>query len=159
MIKPKQSSRRGNALILAASLLVLLVIVATTFVSRTQTARKTATAVQRSSANESSINLTAAFLSKTVSDALFVRLIDAHYDPIEGDDDLLTFSIPRTNWNNYASKGISTPFGTSLQPRGMVQPLPSEIESGGAEGPRLLRLAVPRFNPGLREVSDSNQHH
>ena len=40
MIKPKQSSRRGNALILAASLLVLLVIVAATFVSRTQTARR-----------------------------------------------------------------------------------------------------------------------
>ena len=44
------SRRRGNAIVLAASILVLLVIIATTFVSRTQTARRTASAVQRDAA-------------------------------------------------------------------------------------------------------------
>ena len=102
--------RRGNAIVLAASILVLLVIVATTFVSRTQTARKTASAVQRSSAANTSFDVTSLFLAQTVSDALFVRLIDAHYDPILGEDSDLTFNLPRADWSSqFSSQGVAAP--------------------------------------------------
>ena len=70
---PAQTSRRGNALVLAASVLVLLVIIATTFVSRTQTARKTASAVRKEAERQDRVDGVGEDIAQTVSDALFVR--------------------------------------------------------------------------------------
>ena len=91
---------------------------------------------------------------QTVSDALFVRLIDAHYDPILGDDSDLTFNLPRADWSNqFSSQGVAAP--AVLRPRGIVRPLPTEVETG--DGPFISRLAVPSLNSGLDEIANPNR--
>ena len=157
MMPYSTTRRRGNAIVLAASILVLLVIIATTFVSRTQTARRTASAVQRDAASETSFDGIADSLSTLVSDALFVRLIDAHYDPFAGDNPQNTFAIPRTSWSSRDPETGST-LGQQVIPevRGVVSQLPTEIATGG-QGPPMSRLGIPSENPGLREVSDPNR--
>ena len=158
------SRRRGNAIVLAASILVLLVIIATTFISRTQTARRTASAVQRDAAAESSFDGISESIATVVSDALFVRLIDAHYDPLEVEDrPEATFAVPRRDWTRTAlsndpqvQDGLA-PLSQQVIPevRGVIRPLPTELQSGS--GPALPRLAIPSLNQGLRELSDSNR--
>ena len=101
------SSRRGNALVLAASVLVLLVIIATTFVSRTQTSRATASAVRKEAERQDSVDGVGEDIAQLVANALFVRPVDARYDnfgmqglvhplpgeAIEDDQDGLGFSF------------------------------------------------------------------
>ena len=77
---PAQTSRRGNALVLAASVLVLLVIIATTFVSRTQTGRATAAAVRKEAERQDSVDGVGEDIAQLVANALFVRPVDARYD-------------------------------------------------------------------------------
>ena len=74
---PAQTSRRGNALVLAASVLVLLVIIATTFVSRTQTGRATAAAVRKEAERQDSVDGVGEDIAQLVANALFVRPVDA----------------------------------------------------------------------------------
>ncbi|RZO53414.1 MAG: hypothetical protein EVA77_06645, partial [Phycisphaeraceae bacterium] len=109
---PAQTSRRGNALVLAASVLVLLVIIATTFVSRTQTGRATAAAVRKEAERQDSVDGVGEDIAQLVANALFVRPVDARYDStgvqglvnalpgetIEDDADGLnfSFSLPST---------------------------------------------------------------
>ena len=76
---PAQSSRRGNALVLAASVLVLLVIIATTFISRTQTGRATAAAVRKEAERQDSVDGVGEDIAQLVANALFVRPVDAYY--------------------------------------------------------------------------------
>lgn len=75
-----ESSRRGNAIVLAASVLVLLVIIATTFVSRTQTGRSTASAIRKEAERQDSVDGLGKEMAKLVANALFVRPVDARYD-------------------------------------------------------------------------------
>ena len=74
------SSRRGNALVLAASVLVLLVIISTTFVSRTQTGRATAAAVRKEAERQDSVDGVGEDIAQLIANALFVRPVDARYD-------------------------------------------------------------------------------
>ncbi len=104
---PAQTRRRGNALVLAASVLVLLVIIATTFVSRTQTGRATAAAVRKEAERQDSVDGVGEDIAQLVANALFVRPVDARYDntgvqglvnalpgeTIEDDADGLNFSL------------------------------------------------------------------
>ena len=75
------SSRRGNALVLAASVLVLLVIIATTFVSRTQTGRTTAAAIRKEAERQDSVDGVGESVAQLIADSLFVRPVDATYIP------------------------------------------------------------------------------
>ena len=69
-------SRRGNALVLVAGVLVLLVIVATAFITSTQGVRKTATAQRRAVNTDSAAEVIADDIAREISESLFVREID-----------------------------------------------------------------------------------
>ena len=66
---PVQTSRRGNALVLAASVLVLLVIIATTFVSRSQSGRATAAAVRKEAERQDSVDGVGEDIAQLVANA------------------------------------------------------------------------------------------
>lgn len=69
-------SRRGNAIILAAAILALLVILATAFIVRTQTSRDTAAAFRQAAVRDSAFETVAQRVASIIGDALFVREID-----------------------------------------------------------------------------------
>ena len=64
-------ARRGNAMVLVAGILVLLVIVATAYITRTQGGRVTAVAVQNSATRDNNARVLGESLAQVVSDALF----------------------------------------------------------------------------------------
>lgn len=68
--------RRGNTIVLVTGILVLLVIIATGYITRTQSGRVTAPAQQRAELHEDAVNILADSLATTVAEALFVRPID-----------------------------------------------------------------------------------
>lgn len=72
----QRGSRRGNALVLVAGVLVLLVIVATAFITSTQGVRKTATAQRRAVNTDSAAEVIADDIAREISESLFVREID-----------------------------------------------------------------------------------
>ncbi|HJO16540.1 MAG TPA: hypothetical protein QF800_06590, partial [Phycisphaerales bacterium] len=69
-------SRRGNALILVAGVLVLLVIMATVFLSRAGTLRALGTAQRQSAFHSDRQESVASEIAQEVADSLFVRPID-----------------------------------------------------------------------------------
>ncbi|MDP7030262.1 MAG: hypothetical protein QF733_08580, partial [Phycisphaerales bacterium] len=68
--------RRGNALILVAGVLVLLVIMATVFLSRTGTLRELGTAQRQGAFHRDRMESAASDIAQEVADSLFVRPID-----------------------------------------------------------------------------------
>ena len=69
-------SRRGNALVLVAGALVLLVIIASAYLSSAQGIRKTSMAQRRAVNVDAAAGVVAEDIAKEISDALFVREID-----------------------------------------------------------------------------------
>lgn len=76
--------RRGNTLVLVAGILVLLVIIATSYLTTTQTQRGTSIAQQASSQRDDNSELIAEKIAAEIRDALFVWPIDVD-DPGLGD--------------------------------------------------------------------------
>ena len=68
--------RRGNALVLVAGALVLLVIIASAYLSSAQGIRKTTMAQRRSVNVDAAAGVVAEDIAKEISEALFVREID-----------------------------------------------------------------------------------
>ncbi|MDP6891334.1 MAG: hypothetical protein QF471_08380, partial [Phycisphaerales bacterium] len=68
--------RRGNALILVAGILVLLVIMATVFLSRTGTLRELGTAERQAAFHRDRRESAANEIAQELADSLFVRPID-----------------------------------------------------------------------------------
>ncbi|MBL9149143.1 MAG: hypothetical protein JNM94_10670 [Phycisphaerae bacterium] len=68
--------RRGNTLVLVTAILVLLVIVAVAFISRTQAGRQVSAAQQASDSNEQRVMTIAEDLAALPADALFARPVD-----------------------------------------------------------------------------------
>ena len=67
---------RANTLVLVTAILVLLVIIATAFLVRSQSGRAQAAAQQKSVAREARVETIAADIAQEVADALFVKRID-----------------------------------------------------------------------------------
>ena len=76
------AARRGNSLILVTALLVLLVIVASAYISRVQGARGTGAATQYMIGRDSIFNVIADDIAKELTEALFARPVDRA--PISG---------------------------------------------------------------------------
>ena len=69
--------RRGNALVLVSAMLVLLVLLATAFLARTQSQRSTASAMQDASGDDRRIDLIKDQLASEIAMHLFVKPIDS----------------------------------------------------------------------------------
>ncbi len=78
MIRVRQSNthRRGNSIVLVSALLVMLVIIATAYVTRTNAGRVTAKAVQTAESRDANADTVAKMLAQIPADALFVRPLD-----------------------------------------------------------------------------------
>ena len=92
----RRGMRRGNAMVLVAGVLVLLVVLAAAYLTRTQTTRYVAKAVQTSAGRDSSANVIAESLAMEISTALFPRPVNRFgRDPITGLNDPLSSNTPR----------------------------------------------------------------
>ena len=74
-VRPR-GARRGNAMILVAGILVLLVVIATAYITRTQGGRTTAIAVQQAETRDTNAKVIAGALAQEVADPLFAWRVD-----------------------------------------------------------------------------------
>ncbi len=75
-LKSLSRARRGSTMILVVSILVLLVILASAFVSRTQAGRATASAQQQTAAQTDRVGPIAHAVTEEIAQALFVKPVD-----------------------------------------------------------------------------------
>jgi len=75
------AARRGNAIVLAAGVLVLLVIIATAYITTTQTGRITGKAVERNAQFSTNADIVAEQIADEIAGALFVRPVDPNSAP------------------------------------------------------------------------------
>lgn len=73
---PRPAARRGNAMILVAGILVLLVVIATAYITRTQAGRLTSTAVQQSATRDNNARIIAGSIAEEIAGALFADPVD-----------------------------------------------------------------------------------
>jgi hypothetical protein len=76
ILKPAAPTRRGNTMVLVVGILVLLAIIATSYLTRTHAGRVTAISQQRASLRDDNNRVVAEFLAREIAEALFVRPID-----------------------------------------------------------------------------------
>ena len=78
---------RGNTLILVVGILVLLVIIATSYITRTHAGRITGLAVQRAERRDDNARLIADMLAQEIAEALFVRPLNFNaLDPLNSNE-------------------------------------------------------------------------
>lgn len=161
-------ARRGNTIVLVTGILVLLVIIATAYVTRTQSARYTAIATTNSNLRDDVNRAIADMLAEEVKIALFVRNtsgtssnawrdlpnpnaarygIDLQFDPATGNL-LFPFNfapyhvVPWTNWPDNALNGGPIAVGSEVfWPKGTGNP------SGGGNTPFQQAVLANEDNP------------
>ncbi|MCH8344488.1 MAG: hypothetical protein IH983_10925 [Planctomycetes bacterium] len=69
----RAAPRRGNTIVLVVGILVLLVIIATAYISRTHAGRVTAAATQRATLRDDNAQVIADSIASEIAEALFVR--------------------------------------------------------------------------------------
>ena len=80
------SSRRGNTLVLVTAILVLLVIIATAFITRTQEGRKLAKSQQAAYERSDNVSVLKDQLAKDIATSLFARPVDGDVQEESFDD-------------------------------------------------------------------------
>lgn len=123
--RPEQhhQSRRGNALVLVAGILVLLVIIATAYFSRTNTEREIAQAQHDATVDRELAEQVGDFLATSIAEQLFVRPLPDNLDP-----DLIGANEPRLPLQSNAVRyGQDTnvdmngdPYGFNLAPYAVI---------------------------------------
>ncbi len=88
--------RRGNSIVLVMGILVLLVIIATAFITRTQAGRVTSSVMVRSTLRDDNARATAEMLAQLLGEALFPRPVND--DPVTGDPDVLNDLVADSNY-------------------------------------------------------------
>src|SRR5438477_1594685 len=167
------SRRRGNTLVLVTGILVLLVIIATAYVTRTQAGRTTAKATEEAGLRDDNAHTIANTLAQEICDALFVQEIDPT-DPVlvpgrpapagtrrfslidsqirYGVDSNVNFPyniapyqvVPFTNWPD--------PDGTVNFPYAAWPPGPGNPNYNGAVNGILTAEGNPVGNPGIGDT-------
>ena len=99
------SSRRGNTLVLVTAILVLLVIIATAFITRTQEGRKLAKSQQAAYERNDNVSILKDQLAKDIATSLFARPVDGAVQEESFDD------------YNIFTTGEFTPAGDPLELR------------------------------------------
>ena len=77
----RAAPRRGNTIVLVVGILVLLVIIATAYISRTHAGRVTAAATQRANLRDDNAQVIADSIASEIAEALFVRPIAFAFGP------------------------------------------------------------------------------
>ncbi|MEY2714187.1 MAG: hypothetical protein RIT24_530, partial [Planctomycetota bacterium] len=97
-------ARRGNTIVLVTAILVLLVIIATAFVSRTRAVRQTSAAQQASAGRDGRAESVAMNVAQEIAGALFVKPIDTS-DPFSRPDNSVTppVVVASSSWPRLAS--------------------------------------------------------
>ena len=73
---PRLHPRRGNAIVLVVGILVLLVIIATAYITRTHAGRVTASATRRTQIRDGNAQVIAESIAGEIASALFVSPVD-----------------------------------------------------------------------------------
>ena len=120
--------RSGNALVLVSAMLVLLVLIATAFLARTQSQRATASAMQDASGDDRRIGLIKDQLASEIAMHLFVKPIQPNTDPTK-------------NYIGGDSAGNRIPSGMYSVRYG-VEPA---SKSGTGQGDLLSNIVDPKF--------------
>ncbi|MHC5007587.1 MAG: hypothetical protein ACYTGF_09555, partial [Planctomycetota bacterium] len=94
-LKSATRSRRGNTMVLVVGILVLLAIIATSYLTRTHAGRVTAISQQRASLRDDNARVIAEVLADEIAQALFVRPIND--DPVTGDPAVLGGGVADSN--------------------------------------------------------------
>ena len=79
-----RGARRGNVMIMVTALLVLLVIIASAFLTRTQAGRQIASAQQSAAARQQRVDSISKAVVDEVAQSLFARRIDAADPAFDG---------------------------------------------------------------------------
>lgn len=112
-------TRRGNTIVLVVGILVLLVIIATSFVTRTHAGRVTSTAQSRASLRDDNADVIARSIAAEIAEALFVRPVSPA-DP--------AFTSPANTTASSVIPRLAIPpgslrhgvdLGANLQPQGL----------------------------------------
>ena len=91
----RRPARRGNTLVLVTAILVLLVIIATAYISRAQGGRVIAAAQRTAIDREDRATVAVGVVAKEISESLFPKLVDASDPAIQLFGSAATSSTPR----------------------------------------------------------------
>jgi len=99
----RRLARRGNTIVLVTAILVLLVIIATAFVSRTNSVRNTSAAQQASAGRDGRGESIGVNVAREVGDALFARPVDTA-DPFVRTDNSVNppVAVASSSWPRFA---------------------------------------------------------
>ncbi|RPG14589.1 MAG: hypothetical protein CBB69_011520 [Phycisphaera sp. TMED9] len=92
---PRHRARRGNTLVLVTAILVLLVIIATAYITRAQGGRVIAAAQRKAIDREDRAQLAVGVVANEIASNLFPKLVDQGNDPSVFDGGVATSSTPR----------------------------------------------------------------
>ena len=92
---PSSGSRRGNTLVLVTAILVLLVIIATAYITRAQGGRVIAAAQRKAIDREDRSELAVGVIANEIASNLFPKLVDQGNDPSVFNGGVATSSTPR----------------------------------------------------------------
>lgn len=160
------SNRRGNALILVAAILVLLVISATALLSRARAGRSIAAAEALVSAQDDRVAVMAHEIAQQVADALFPAPIDRD-DPALANTGFPDFGFASSNWPRLPLRMVEEAYGD--HGRYTVDPQSEQNPAIGAGLPSYSYNVAPwsvrpwtnwpaalnRYNPGTpNAISD-----
>lgn len=110
----RAGERRGNTLVLVAAVLALLVIIATAYVTRTQSQRQVSVAQQSSAMRGENVEVIAETLADRVADALFVWPVDPA-DPAIWDSDGFPTLAADPNFPRKKPDPNASRYGTDVQ--------------------------------------------
>ncbi|MHC4834181.1 MAG: hypothetical protein ACYTFH_09900, partial [Planctomycetota bacterium] len=119
--RASRAQRRGNTLVLVTAILVLLVIVATAYISRTRVGRATAAAQQQAAIVDDRADSIGAAIAEEVSDAVFVREVAAPV-PAEG----LFGGTVSSNWPRLPILPNEVRYGVDSQRESIDDPVTGE---------------------------------
>ncbi|MCH8152532.1 MAG: hypothetical protein IH830_09200 [Planctomycetes bacterium] len=100
----RAAPRRGNTIVLVVGILVLLVIIATAYISRTHAGRVTSLATQRATLRDDNAQVIADSIASEIAEALFVR-------PIDPTDPALAAGVADPNYPHLAIRPDALRYG------------------------------------------------
>ena len=111
------ADRRGNTLVLVTAILVLLVIIATAYISRAQGGRVIAAAQRNAIDREDRASVAAGVVAKEISEGLFPKLVDSSDPAVQAGFAALSSTprLSRPEWTAIVPDFAGNPIGVTQQ--------------------------------------------